>query len=118
MGWELVGSRVKVVGKVSQGHLEGFSGREQPFWGGPEGTILGEALERGHLMQHMGVAPEGGQGGKNLGWELVPTAQGHLGINKCPGEGIRRGQKACRGKWHSKEKLLAQMGGPWLAVRM
>ena len=61
LGWELVGSRVKVVGKVSQGHLEGFSGREQPFWGGPEGTILGEALEGGHLMQHMGGAPEGGQ---------------------------------------------------------
>lgn len=39
-------------GKVSQaGHLVGFPSREQPFWGGPEGTILGGALERGHLGQ-------------------------------------------------------------------
>ena len=38
--------------KVSQaGHLVGFPSREQPFWGGPEGTILGGALERGHLGQ-------------------------------------------------------------------
>jgi len=39
-------------GKVSQaGHLVGFPSREQPFWGGPERTIVRGALERGHLGQ-------------------------------------------------------------------
>lgn len=56
--------------------------------------------------------------GERLGMELVSTAQGHQRITKCPSEGIRRGQRACKEQGHSKEKLLALVFGPWLAVRV
>ena len=42
---------------------------------------------------------------------------GSSGVTQRPGEGIRRGQEACRVKGHSKEKLPTLVGGHWLAIR-
>ena len=105
-------------GKLSQeGHLAVFPSREQHFWGGPEGTILGGALERGHLGQdkHGTLKWVSDWGTWDGSWG--PLLRVIWGVTQCPGEGIRRGQEACRGKGHSKEKLLTLVSGHWLAIR-